>query len=77
MALKFKVFTYTSPEKLNSAEGPSGLDVHSHQDLGGARHNCPWARAQSHYEGRKFLAQNVLNGRLFRYQVLKERPFYN
>ena len=47
---------------------PSGLDVHSRRDLGGARHNYPWAWAQSHYEGRKFLAQNFLNGRLFRYQ---------
>ena len=51
--------------------------VHSRRDLWGARRNYLWARAQSHYEGRKFLAQNFLNGRLFRYQVLKGRPFYN
>ena len=56
---------------------PSGLDVHSRRDLGGARQNCLWARAQSQYGGRKFLAQNVLNGQLFQYQVLKGRPFYN
>ena len=56
---------------------PSGFDVHSRRDLGGARQNFPLARAQSQYGGRKFWAQNVINGRLFRYQVLKGRPFYN
>ena len=59
------------------AAARSGFDVHSRRDLGGARQNFPWARAQSQYGGHKFWAQNVINGRLFRYQVLKGRPFYN
>ena len=35
---------------------PSGFDVHSRRDLGGARQNFPWARAQTQYGGRKFWA---------------------